>query len=116
MFGDPLHASPHATAVAVRQDGRMAVVSIAIGEKARFFARYLLVSFLRNSAFDGPLYLITDEPSYYDNLKAEEALHPGSELRFIDVDFGEHGGGGTVGHLDLPIIPDDVQVRVFIIV
>ena len=51
------------------QDGRMAIVSIAIGEKARYFARYLLVSYMRNSQFGGPLYLITDEPSYFDDMK-----------------------------------------------
>jgi hypothetical protein len=34
---------------------RMAIVTIAVGEKARYFARYLIISFLRNSEFHGPL-------------------------------------------------------------
>ena len=67
------------------------------------------MSFLRNSQFDGPLYLITENASYYDDLMQERAAHPRSEVRFIPVDLSSDGG--SMAHVALPVMPKDAVVR-----
>jgi hypothetical protein len=42
-----------------------AIVSIAVGEKSRAFARLLVRSFQLHSEFAGPLYIATDDVEYF---------------------------------------------------
>ena len=59
------------------------IASVAVGPKARFFAAYLVRSFVRNAEYPGPLYLITDRPDYFDYMKPDFDAHPGKLFFFL---------------------------------
>jgi hypothetical protein len=75
------------------------LASIAVGPKARYSASFLLQSFIRNSAFNGVFYLITDSPSYFDYLQADLDEHPETRVVYLRIT------DSRIGNVPLPLLP-----------
>jgi hypothetical protein len=77
----------------------VALASIAVGPKARFSAKTLLQSFVRKSRFKGAFYVVTDSPSYFDDLQKDLDEHP--ETRVVYVRINDR----MIGDMPLPLLP-----------
>lgn len=77
----------------------VALASIAVGPKARFSAKFLLQSFVRKSRFKGAFYVITDSPSFFDDLQKDLDEHP--ETRVVYVRINDR----MIGDMPLPLLP-----------
>lgn len=67
----------------------VAVVTLAVGPRARSFTTTLIQSYLRNAQSDCPLYVITDDPAYFaDAFQRAHARQLAQRLAFDDDDFG----------------------------
>jgi hypothetical protein len=77
----------------------VALASIAVGPKARFSAKTLLQSFVRKSRFKGAFYVVTDSPSFFDDLQKDLDEHP--ETRVVYVRINDR----MIGDMPLPLLP-----------